>query len=255
MLAVVSVSEQRLLAVREVLDVGASVMDVARRYGVDRRTVHRWLVRYANEGMAGLVDQSTKPDTCPHQIPPVVEALIVSMRRAHPGWGPRTILNQLRRQLEDPPSRSAIYRALVRHDLIVPKPRRRQRAEYKRWERSRAMELWQMDVMGGVRLADRTQLSVVTGIDDHSRFCVIVRLVPRATARPVCDALIEGLSRYGIPDQILTDNGKVFTGKLAQKPAVVLFDPGHGWSHLRKSGLDPRHRRFNLRVDFSISVM
>ena len=81
-----------------------------------------------------------------------------------------------------------------------------------------------MDVMGGVRLSDGSQLSVVTGIDDHSRFCVIARLVPRATARPVCDALMEGLSRYGIPDQILTDNGKVFTGKLAQKPAVVLFD-------------------------------
>ena len=223
-LAVVSVSEQRLLAVREVLDSGASVTDVARRYGVDRRTVHRWLVRYANEGMAGLVDQSSKPDSCPHQIPAVVEALIVSMRRAHPGWGPRTILNQLRRQIDDPPSRSAVYRALVRHGLIVSKPRRRQRAEYKRWERSRAMELWQIDVMGGVRLSDGTQLSVVTGIDDHSRFCVIATLVPRATARPVCDALMEGLSRYGVPDQILTDNGKVFTGKLAQKPAVVLFD-------------------------------
>lgn len=224
MLVVVSVSEQRLLAVREVLDAGASVTDVAVRYGVDRRTVHRWLVRYANEGMGGLVEKSSKPDSCPHQIPAEVEALVVSMRRAHPGWGPRTILNQLRRQLEVPPSRSAVYRALVRHDLIVPKPRRRQRAEYKRWERSRAMELWQMDVMGGVRLADGSQLSVVTGIDDHSRFCVIARLVPRATARPVCDALMEGLSRWGIPDQILTDNGKVFTGKLAQKPAVVLFD-------------------------------
>jgi hypothetical protein len=86
------------------------------------------------------------------------------------------------------------------------------------------MELWQMDVMGGVRLSDGSQLSVVTGIDDHSRFCVIARLVPRATARPVCDALMEGLSRHGVPDQILTDNGKVFTGRLAQKPAVVLFD-------------------------------
>ncbi len=43
-LAVVSVSEQRLLAVREVLDSGATVTDVAVRYGVDRRTVHRWLV-------------------------------------------------------------------------------------------------------------------------------------------------------------------------------------------------------------------
>jgi hypothetical protein len=40
----------------------------------------------------------------------------------------------------------------------------------------------------------------------------------------VCDALLEGLKRHGIPDQILTDNGKVFTGKLAKKPANVLFD-------------------------------
>ncbi len=224
MLVVVSVVEQRYLAVREVLDSGATVLDVARRYGVDRRTVHRWLVRYGSEGMAGLGDRSSKPDSCPHQIPPEVEALVVSMRRVHPGWGPRTILNQLRRRLEVPPSRSAIYRALVRHGLIDPKPRRRQRSEYKRWERSRAMELWQMDTMGGVVLSDGTQLSVVTGIDDHSRFCVIARLVERATARPVCDALMEGLSCHGIPDQILTDNAKVFTGRLGNKPAVVLFD-------------------------------
>ena len=148
MLAVVSVVEQRYLAVREVLE-GAKVVDVAVRYGVDRRTVHRWLVRYGNEGMAGLVDRSLKPDRCPHQISAEVEALIVSMRRAHPGWGPRTILNRLRRRLDVPPSRSAIYRCLVRHGLIDPKPRRRQRGEYKRWERSRPMELWQMDVMGG----------------------------------------------------------------------------------------------------------
>lgn len=224
MLAVVSVVEQRYLAVREVLDSGATVSDVARRYGVDRRTVHRWLVRYANGGLAGLGDRTSKPDSCPHQVSPEVEALIVSMRRAHPGWGPRTILNQLRRRLDDPPSRSGIYRALVRHGLIDPKPRRRQRAEYKRWERSRAMELWQMDTMGGVVLSDGTQLSVVTGIDDHSRFCVIARLVERATARPVCDALMEGLSWHGVPDQILTDNAKVFTGRLGNKPAVVLFD-------------------------------
>jgi hypothetical protein len=86
------------------------------------------------------------------------------------------------------------------------------------------MELWQMDVMGGVFLVDGTKLSVITGIDDHSRFCVCAALVLRATAKPVCEALAEALRRHGIPDQILTDNGKVFTGKLAAKPAVVLFD-------------------------------
>lgn len=224
MLQELSMVEQRYKAVLEVLEAGAAMTDVARRYGVDRKTVYRWLVRYANGGLGALADGSHRPDTCPHQMPAPVEARVVALRKAHPGWGPRTILNRLRREMVDPPSRSGVYRCLVRHGLIEPKPRRRRREDYRRWERSRAMELWQMDVMGGVRLSDGTQLSVVTGIDDHSRFCVCATLVVRATAKPVCDALESALRRHGVPEQILTDNGKVFTGKLAPRPAEVLFD-------------------------------
>ena len=110
MLQELSVVEQRYLAVREVLE-GAKVTDVATRYGVDRRTVHRWLVRYASEGLGALADRSSRPDRCPHQIPPEVEARIVALRRANPGWGPRTIGSKLRRELEQPPSRSSIYRS------------------------------------------------------------------------------------------------------------------------------------------------
>lgn len=242
MLVELSVVEQRYLAVREALESGATITDIAPRYGVDRRTVHRWLLRYTEGGLGALADRSSKPDRCPHQMPPEVEARVVALRTAHPGWGPRTILSGLRRELESPPSRSAIYRCLVRHRLIAPKARRRRREDYKRWERSRAMELWQMDVMGGVRLIDGTQLSVVTGIDDHSRFCVMATLVPRATARPVCDAFLEGLSRHGVPEQILTDNAKVFTGKLARKPTNVAFDRiclNNGIRHLLTAPYSP----------------
>ncbi len=63
----------------------------------------------------------------------------------------------------------------------------------------------------------------MTGIDDHSRFCVLARLVARATARPVCDALMVALARHGVPEQILTDNGKVFTGRFGP-PGPVRFD-------------------------------
>jgi transposase InsO family protein len=236
-----SMVEQRYDAVREVLD-GASVTDTAIRYGVDRRTLHRWLVRYATEGLAGLADKSSKPDRCPHQMTPDIEARIVEMRRSQPGWGPRTILNKLRRELEVPPSRAAIYRCLVRHRLIQPKPRRRRRDDYKRWERSRSMELWQIDVMSSVFLASGLGVSVVTGIDDHSRFCVIAKVVARATARPVCDALLEALNTHGIPEQILTDNGKVFTGKLGRRPANVLFDRiclNNGIRHLLTAPYSP----------------
>jgi hypothetical protein len=86
------------------------------------------------------------------------------------------------------------------------------------------MELWQMDITGGVRLTDGAELKVVTGIDDHSRFCVSARVVRRATAKPVCDALAEAMRAHGIPDQILTDNGKVFTGRFGPGSGEVLFD-------------------------------
>jgi transposase InsO family protein len=236
-----SMVEQRYDAVREVLD-GATVKDTAIRYGVDRRTLHRWLVRYANEGLAALADKGSKPDRCPHQMSPEIEARVVELRRSHPGWGPRTILNKLRRELEVPPSRSGIYRCLVRHHLIQPKPRRRRRDDYKRWERARSMELWQIDVMGGVLLANGVGVSIVTGIDDHSRFCVMAKVVARAAARPVCDALLEALNTHGIPEQILTDNGKVFTGRLAHRPANVLFDRiclNNGIRHLLTAPYSP----------------
>jgi transposase InsO family protein len=218
------VVEQRYQAVLEVLG-GASVTDVARRYGVARQTVHGWLRRYATDGLAGLVDRSSKPDLCPHQTPVEIEARIVEMRRAHPGWGPRTIGYHLERDgVAQVPSRSSIYRTLIRHGLIDPQQRRKRRSDYKRWERARAMELWQMDVMGGVHLSDGSELKVVTGIDDHSRFCVSAKAVRRATARPVCDALAEAMRSHGVPDQILTDNGKVFTGRFGPGSGEVLFD-------------------------------
>ena len=224
MLVELGLVEQRYQAVLEVLG-GVTVTEVAGRFGVSRQSVHRWLRRYASRGLAGLVDGSTVPGSCPHQMLPVVEARIVELRREHPGWGPRTIGHRLERDGVVPlPGRSSIYRCLVRHGLIEPQARRKRRADYKRWERARSMELWQMDVVGGVMLADGWNASVVSGVDDHSRFCVSAVVVRRATARPVCDALARAMRAHGVPEAILTDNGKVFTGRFGPGTGEVLFD-------------------------------
>jgi transposase InsO family protein len=224
MLVELGLVEQRLMAVREVLD-GATVTDVAKRNGVTRQTVHNWLRSYASSGIAGLVDKSSKPETCPHQMTPVVEARIVEMRQTHPRWGPRSIRTHLGREGVTPlPARSSIYRALVRHHLLEPTPRKRSRSDYKRWERSKSMELWQMDIVGRFYLVDGTEVKVVTGVDDHSRYCVCARIVARATAKPVCDALTFALQQHGAPNEILTDNGKVFTARFGPGPGPVLFD-------------------------------
>jgi transposase InsO family protein len=242
-LAELGVVEQRYRAVLDVLEEGTSVTEVARRHGVARQTVHEWLARYAKGGLGGLADRSSRPASCPHQMPAPVEARIVSMRRDHPGWGPSRIRWELERAGVVPlPGRSAVYRALIRHGLIVPGKRKRRREDYRRWERGRAMDLWQMDVMGRVHLAGGVEVKIVTGIDDHSRFVVCAKAVMRATARPVCQALAEALHRHGIPEQILTDNGKVFTARFGQGPGPVMFDricAGNGIRHLLTKPYSP----------------
>jgi transposase InsO family protein len=108
-----------------------------------------------------------------------------------------------------PPSRSTIYRVLVRHGLVPARKRKRRRQDYKRWQRDEPMQLWQMDVIGSVFLADGTELKLVSGLDDGSRFCVIATVVRRAAGRAVCRAFVAAMRLYGIPDELLTDSGKV----------------------------------------------
>jgi transposase InsO family protein len=232
-----SVMEQRYQAVLAVVQDGWKVVEVAEHLGVSRQAVHAWIARYEQGGLASLADRSHRPASCPHQIAPEIEAMICELRRQHPGWGPRRIQHQLARVGIDPaPSRSAVYRCLKRHGLIELRRRRKRRDEFRRWERERPMQLWQMDVMGGVVLTDGSELKVVTGVDDHSRFCVAAGLVTRATSKAVCAVLSTSLRTYGIPDEILTDNGKVFTGRFGPQPVEVLFD-----RICRENGISHRH--------------
>jgi transposase InsO family protein len=225
MLVELSVMEQRYHAVLEVL-AGAPVTEVAARYGVSRQAVHGWLGRYHGGGLAALADRSHRPRSQPRQLDGEIEALVCRMRAAHPRWGPRRLLFELGKAGVRPlPSRSTLYRVLVRRGLVPARKRKRRRQDYKHWQREAPMELWQLDVTGSVFLTDGTELKLITGIDDHSRFVVIATVVRRATARAVCAAFVTAMRTYGIPEEVLSDNGKQFTGRFGKpRPAEVLFE-------------------------------
>lgn len=255
-----SVAEQRYLAVLAVISDGLSISQVAEKVGVSRQTLHTWLARYEAEGLEGLVDRSHRPVSCPHQMSADVEAVLLELRRSRPYWGPRRLVFELAKRGVSPlPSESAAYRALLRAAMIDPHQRDRRSRKWKRWERGAPMELWQIDVVGGFPLADGTSAKALTGIDDHSRLCVCARLMARERTRAVCDGLRAALVRYGVPEQILTDNGKVFTGRFNHPPTEVLFEAicrEHGIEHLLTQPRSPtttgKIERFHrsLRAEF-----
>jgi transposase InsO family protein len=225
MLVELSVVEQRYQAVLAVIRDGVSIVQVAHRFGVSRQAVHRWLRWYEDQGLGGLVDRSHRPPRCSHQMAPAVEVWVLEARRRNPDWGPRRLVHEASRAGVEPvPSRSGIYRALRRAGLIDPQARRRRDRRFKRWERGGSMELWQLDVVGGVLLGDGKECKVLTGIDDHSRFVVCAGVMVRATSRAVCTHFAQAMRRHGVPQEVLTDNGKVITGRFGAKDTEVLFD-------------------------------
>ena len=229
-LVVLSVVEQRLDAVRAVL-AGATVTEVAAATGVSRSTLHRWIGRYLAGNVAGLTDRSHRPVSCPHQAPVAVEVAVAEMRRKHPRWGSKRIRMQLLR-VPVPgmvvPSARTINRILLRNGLAQPRPRKRPKDLFIRFERPGPMQLWQVDIVGGLWLVNPVtgelrEAKIVTGVDDHSRFCVMAKVVERATARAVCVAFAEALARFGVPEEVQSDNGKQFSDRFG-KGGEVMFD-------------------------------
>jgi transposase InsO family protein len=254
------VTEQRYKAVLAVIADGRTVTQVARDCDVARQTVHVWPERYEADGLEGLSNRSHRPGHCPHRMPAAVEAQLLEMRRAKPYWGARRLALELARKGVQPaPSKSAIYRSLVRAGVIDPLQRQRRKETWKRWERAAPMELWQLDVVHGFLISDGTSAKALTGVDDHSRFCVSARLMTRERTQAVCDGFSSALKMYGVPAQVLTDNGKVFTGRFAQPPVEVLFDRicrENGVDHILTEPRSPtttgKIERFHrtLRIEF-----
>jgi transposase InsO family protein len=240
-LVALSVVERRLDAVRAVL-AGAAVTEVSAGLGVSRQTLHSWLGRYLSEGLAGLADRSHRPRSSPLQVAAAVEVRVAELRRAHPRWGAKRIRLEMLKT-PDPglrvPSARTVNRILIRRGLLTPRPRKRPRESYRRFERPGPMQLWQIDIVGGVWLVDPVtgvlrEAKLVTGVDDHSRFCVMAAVVERATGRAICLAFAAALARFGVPAEVLSDNGKQFTARFG-KGGEVLFD-----KICRKNGIEHR---------------
>ncbi|MGW6425052.1 IS481 family transposase [Nocardia sp. NPDC055053] len=213
-----------LPAVCEVLG-GSPIGEVAARYGTSRQSLDTWRKRFRQEGLPGLADRSRRPRTSPTRLDADIEALICRMRRDHPRWGARRISHELARQgLERVPSRATAHRVLMRNGMVNQQVQQHKR-RYRRWQRQTPMHLWQLDLVGGVPLADGRECKMLTGIDDHSRFVVVAAVLAAPSGRAVCEAFTAAMRRYGVPSEVLTDNGGQFTGlRIKPQPVEVLFE-------------------------------
>jgi transposase InsO family protein len=194
------------------------VSEVARSYGVARSWICTLLARYEAEGEAAFEPRSRRPKTSPSAISPQTVELITRLRKELAGQGldagPQTIAWHLERHHQVKVSPATISRCLARQGLVTPDPSKRPKSSCIRFAAEMPNECWQSDFTH-YPLADGTDTEILTWLDDHSRYALSVTACARVTGPAVLQAFRAACEQHGVPASTLTDNGMVFTTRLA----------------------------------------
>jgi transposase InsO family protein len=202
---------------------GQSPSEVARRYGVHRSWVHRLKARYDLEGEAAFEPRSRRPKTSPTALPAATVELIVRLREQLAGQGldagSDTIVWHLATHHGLEVSRASVSRYLTRHGLVEPEPAKRPKSSYIRFQAAMPNECWQADFTH-YRLAGRdgrlgADVEILTWLDDCSRYALSVTAHKPVTGPAVLATFQRTVAAHGAPASTLTDNGMVFTTRLA----------------------------------------
>lgn len=217
---------------RLVLDVasGMPLSAACRQAGVTRRTGRKWVNRAREQGIEGLCELSRAPHRVPRRTAPEIEEALVALKAQEDAWGAKKLVTLLRgSQGIELPLRTA-DRILQRHGLVRT---RIPAGEVQRFEREPCGALLQMDFKG---LPKSAPYSLLTVLDDCTRFCLHFAPLPDKTGASVSAALWEVFGEHGLPDEILSDNGDCWGSPHAKGPTRL-----EAW--LMRLGIHPIHGR------------
>jgi len=204
--------EFKLRAVKLHLEEGYTAKMVADELGVGHSTMSGWIKRYREEGEAGLEYRLPVPNVPVKRIDDAVKKKAVELKRTDPQRGVKRISHLLRRNHMMKASPETVRRTLkeagVNDSPIKKKPRRNpQKPRF--FERSRPNQLWQTDIFC-FRLGGRNAY-LIGYIDDYSRYITSLGLFRSQTAEHVIETYRCGVAEYGVPKEMLTDNGRQYT--------------------------------------------
>ena len=210
--------DKNLVIVRSVRDQGLTPTQAATKYGISKRWVNTLLSRYDANGPDGVKPKTKTPKNNPQTTNPIIKNRIIELRnqlnRQGADAGPVTIQWHLEKEGLQAPSTSTIRRILNNAGMINPEPRKRPKTSYVRFQAELPNECWQADITHWF-LTDGRRIEILDFLDDHSRYLLSIHAATAFTGTDVVTAMQANIDTYGPPAATLTDNGLVFTARLA----------------------------------------
>jgi transposase InsO family protein len=204
-----------------------SVSDLADRFSISRQTAHKWILRHRLFGDNGCHELSRRPYNSPSQTDPATAQELLTLRKAHPSWGARKLLDLMhhRDTSRHLPSPSTACRILLREGLA------RSRRRFRRAHPGCPMasphgpnDIWAADYKGQFRLKNASYCFPLTVSDLASRYLLGVDAHPAISLQLSYKHFTKLFHEFGLPNRIRTDNGVPFASSaLARLSALSVW--------------------------------
>jgi len=203
--------ELRLKLVRLRLEEGYPLELVAREAGISQSALYKWILCYQQHGEAGLQPLIGGSKVGVPKVADAVKAQITALKQQHPHFGVKRIAQLLRRVLFLPGSHETVRRTLHQQRLM-PKTRKKvpkNPPKPRFFERATPNQMWQSDIFT-FRLGGKNAY-LIAFLDDYSRYVVGLDLFRSQSAEHVLEVYRTAVGEYGVPKEMLTDNGRQYT--------------------------------------------
>jgi transposase InsO family protein len=202
--------EIKLRCVKLRLEEGVPVSLLSKEVGANQDAIRRWVKAYQEQGEAGLRNQIV-PTESQRKLPGPVREKIVEIKKREPFFGVQRISHLLKRVFFLSASPETVRRTLKEESLLAPssKSSHRNVRRPRFFERSTPNQLWQGDIFT-FRLGGRYAY-LIGFIDDYSRHVVGLELYRSQTADQVLEVYRRAVEEYGVPKEMLTDQGRQYT--------------------------------------------
>jgi len=183
-------------------------------YGISRKTGYKWQDRFMNGGFENLIDRSSTPINQPNRTPDDICQLIIATKHTHTYWGPKKILDYLKRHepTKALPADSTAGLILDRAGLVKPRKKRWSvPADEQAFTKSdQNNQVWGVDYKGQFKLGNGEMCYPLTITDDSSRYLLRCQALQSTCRSDAQDWMEHTFREYGLPDAIRSDNGSPF---------------------------------------------
>jgi len=193
----------------------------ARKHGVSESTIRRWDRLYRKGGLEALVPKLPGPKDPPFVVPSKIQFLVVALRSLL-GWNEKRISKELEQRGIAKVSHTTVGKIFVRYHLPTRTYHSKARCDgipKKRYEKKMPNQQWHID-FAETHLEDGTRVVIIVLTDDYSRYCLRCEVVPDMTAQTAIETVQAAWQEFGLPDEIVSDNGKAFTSVYEDVPTA-----------------------------------